>query len=230
MTESERIARAYRDRESRTGSRYDLRNPGNRLVLEERRRLERKLIAEAGWIPFGERRALEVGCGLGSELAWLVELGASPSGLVGIDLLPDRIAAARYAYPQIAFQSGNAERLAFPDATFDLVMAFTVFSSILDSTMSSNVASEVTRVMKPGGALLWYDFRYDNPANHDVRGVSEARVRELFPQLEGRLYKLTVLPPLVRRFGPLTQAAYPLLARAPFLRSHLMGLLRKHEI
>jgi hypothetical protein len=36
-----------------------------------------------------------------------------------------------------------------------------------------------------------------------------------------------VLPPLVRRLGPLTAALYPALALAPPLRSHLMGLLRK---
>jgi hypothetical protein len=81
--------------------------------------------------------------------------------------------------------------------------------------------------MRPGGGLLWYDFRYDNPANANVRGVTERRVRELFPGLDGRLYSVTVLPPLVRRLGPLTSIAYPVLSKAPALRSHLMGLLRK---
>lgn len=228
MTESERIARAYRERELNVGSRYDLRNPGNRLVLAERRKLAIKLLARAGWVPLGERHVLEVGCGNGSELAWLVELGASPSSLVGVDLLPDRIAAARYAYPNLEFRAGNAERLDFADATFEMVMALTIFSSILDSTMATNVAREIARVLKPGGGLLWYDFRYDNPSNRNVRGVSERHVRELFPTLDGKLYRVTVLPPLVRRLGTLTPVAYPLLGLAPPLRSHLMGLLRKH--
>lgn len=227
MTETERIARAYRDRETKTGSRYDLRNRGNRLVLEERRRLARKLLTDAGWVPLGERRALEVGCGLGSELAWLLGLGASPTALVGVDLLPDRIRAAHYAYPQLEFHTGNAEHLEFSDASFDLAMVFTVFSSILDAAMSVNVAAEIVRVLKPGGGLLWYDFRYDNPGNKDVRGITERRVRELFPQLHGTLHRVTVLPPLVRRLGPLTPFAYPVFAAAPPLRGHLMGLLRK---
>ena len=115
----------------------------------------------------------------------------------------------------------------FPDAAFDLVMAFTVFSSILDPSMAGNVASEIHRVLKPGGGLLWYDFRYNSPANRHVRGVGSARVRQLFPGLKGHLHTLTVLPPLVRRLGPLTAALYPALALAPPLRSHLMGLLRK---
>ena len=227
MSETERIARAYREREVTTGSRYDLRNAGNRLVLAERRGLAKRLLGDAGWLPLGDRRVLDVGCGAGSELAWLLELGASPSRLVGVDLLPDRISAARYAYPNFAFHEGNAERLEFDAASFDLVTALTVFSSILDPSMASNVAGEIVRVLKPGGGLLWYDFRYDNPRNKDVRGVSERRVRELFPQLEGKVQKLTVLPPLVRRLGPITPFAYRVLAAAPPMRSHLMGLLRK---
>jgi ubiquinone/menaquinone biosynthesis C-methylase UbiE len=227
VTETERIARAYRELEATAGSRYDLHNKGNQMVLAERRRLAKKLLEGAGWVPLGDRRVLEVGCGTGTELAWLLELGASPSRLAGVDLLGDRVAAAHAAFPQIEFHQGNAEHLEFADASMDLVMAFTVFSSILDPSMASNVAAEIQRVIRPGGGLLWYDFRYDNPANRNVRGVAARRVRSLFPLLEGRLHSLTVLPPLVRRLGPVAPAAYPVLAIAPPLRSHLFGLLRK---
>jgi ubiquinone/menaquinone biosynthesis C-methylase UbiE len=227
VTETERIARAYRELEATAGSRWDLRNRGNMLILSERRRLAEALLDRAGWIPLSGRRVLEVGCGGGSELAWLVELGAPPSMLVGVDLLPDRVAAARAAYPQLEFLAGNAEHLDFPDAAFDLVMAFTVFSSILDPSMARNVASEIHRVLRPGGGLLWYDFRYNSPANRNVRGVGARRVRELFPELKGDLHTVTVLPPVVRRLGPFTAALYPAMASVPPLRSHLMGLLRK---
>jgi ubiquinone/menaquinone biosynthesis C-methylase UbiE len=227
VTEADRIAGAYRDIEAKAGSRWDLSNRGNRMVLAERRRLAAKLLEQAGWIPLAKRRVLEVGCGGGSELAWMLEVGASSSSLVGVDLLPDRIAAARVAYPQLEFHLGNAEHLDFPDGSFELVMAYTVFSSILDESMSRNVASEVTRVLHPGGGLLWYDFRYDSPANRHVRGVRARRVRELFPMLQGDLHTVTVLPPLVRRLGPLTGVVYPALARVPPMRSHLLGLLRK---
>ena len=227
MTETERIARAYRELEANAGSRWDLSNQGNRSMLDERRRLAIRLLTEGGWVPLGERRVLEVGSGGGGELAWLIELGASPSRLVGVDLLPDRVAAAQRAYPQIEFHAGNAEHLTFPDQSFDLVMAFTVFSSILDPGMSSHVADEIHRVLRPGGGLLWYDFRYNSPSNRDVRGVSASRVRELFPQLDGRLHPVTLLPPLARRLGPATSTLYPVLGAVPPLRSHLLGVLRK---
>jgi ubiquinone/menaquinone biosynthesis C-methylase UbiE len=226
VNEADRIARAYSELELRSGNRWDLRNPGNQRILAERRVLTRRLLAEMGWVPLAERTVLEVGCGGGRELAWFEELGASPSRLVGIDLLPDRIVAARRAFPDIDFREGNAEHLDFPDAGFDLVLAFTVFSSILEANMAANVAAEIVRVLRPGGALLWYDFRYDSPSNKHVRGVSERRVRVLFPSLKGRLYGITLVPPLARRLGPLT-AAYPALALLPPLRSHLLGLLQK---
>jgi ubiquinone/menaquinone biosynthesis C-methylase UbiE len=227
VKETERIAAAYRELEATAGTRYDLRNRGNQQVLEERRRLTKRLLARDGWIPIGDRRVLEVGSGTGAELAWMLELGASPSSLVGVDLLPDRVTAAKYAYPTLEFHATNAEHLDFADASHDLVMAVTVFSSILDGRMAANVAAEIYRVLRPGGALLWYDFRYDNPANRNVRGVRARRVHELFPRLEGKLYSLTVIPPLVRRLGAFATIAYPMLAAVPPLRSHLLGLLRK---
>jgi SAM-dependent methyltransferase len=226
-SETDRIARAYEDLEARAGGRWNLSNRGNQAILAERRLLTRRLLDRAGWIPLGEKRVLEVGSGGGGELAWLRELGASPSRLVGVDLLPDRVAAARRAHPDIEFHNSNAEHLEFADADFDLVMAFTVFSSIFDAAMSANIASEIVRVLRPGGALLWYDVRYDSNSNRNVHAVKAARLRELFGGLEGDLHTVTLLPPLARRLGPFTRFAYPVLGSVPPLRSHLLGLLRK---
>lgn len=229
MTESDRIARAYHDLEHRADNRWDPANRGNRLILSERRAMTRRLLQTRGWVPLGERRVLEVGSGYGAELAWLQELGASPSHLVGMDLLPHRVAAAKKAYPALDFHAGSAEHIPFPDGSFDLVQAITLFSSILDPSMASKVAAEITRVLNPRGALLWYDFRYNNPSNPDVHGVTERDVRALFPDLKGDLHSLTVVPPLARRLGKLTSVAYPALALVPPIRSHLLGLLARPD-
>jgi SAM-dependent methyltransferase len=227
MTEIRRIAHAYENLEERAASRWDPANRGNQAILAERRKSTRALLEQAGLLPLAGRRVLEVGSGGGGELAWLVELGASPGRMVGVDVLPDRVLAARRTFPDIEFRHRNAERLDFPRGEFDLVLAITVFSSIFDRGMAANVASEIVRVLRPGGALLWYDVRYDSVSNRNVRAVTAARVRELFPSLRGEVRALTLLPPLARRLGPLTPAAYPILAAAPPLRSHLIGLLRK---
>jgi SAM-dependent methyltransferase len=226
VSETERIARAYRELEEHSG-RWDQRNTGNQAILAERRKLTARVLERQGWVPLGDRHVLEVGSGRGGELAWLRELGAAPKNLAGIDLLPDRVADASRQFPDFEFRTGNAEHLPYADESFDLVLAITVFSSIFEASMAANVAREIVRVLRPGGGLLWYDFRYNSPSNRNVRGVSEARVRELFPSLQGDLAGLTLLPPVARRLGPLASFAYPALAWIPPLRSHLLGVLLK---
>jgi len=227
MTEADRIAAAYKDLEGRAGRRWDPANPGNRAILAERRRVTSRLLDQAGFLPLAGRTVLEVGSGVGGELAWLRELGASSHSLIGVDLLGERVAAARRAFPDLDFRQGNAEHLEFGSGEFDLVMAITLFSSILDPEMARNVASEMVRVLRPGGALLWYDVRYDSVSNRNVRAVTAARVKQLFPSLQGGLESVTLLPPLARRLGALTGGAYPVLSQIRPLRSHLLGVLRK---
>ncbi|MGZ7259737.1 hypothetical protein ACXWO8_09385, partial [Streptococcus pyogenes] len=72
------------------------------------------------------------------------------------------------------------------------------------------------RWLKPGGAVVWYDFTVDNPRNPDVRGVPLSRVRALFPQGRLTARRVTLAPPLARALP----AAYALLNIIPWLRTH----------
>ena len=227
--EVERLREVYRDYEARDlpATRWGERNRGNRAIMAERRRVMRALLDGHGLLPLGEREVLEVGCGSGHVLAGLQELGASAERLHGVDLLPGRVETARRNHPGLDIREANAERLPFADGAFDVVMLFVVFSSILDAAMQHNVAGECARVLRSGGHVLWYDFRYDNPSNKHVRGMSRREVAQLFPGFEISLRTLTVVPQLVRRLGPLTEVVYPALAAVPPLRTYYMGLLRK---
>ena len=223
--EVERLQSVYREYMPRVAGRWAPRNPGNEAILAElERRLVAILLAQPG-PALAERRILDVGCGYGHFLGLLARLGAPPSSLHGVDLLAERIEEARSRHPQIDFRVGNAERLPYPDGAFDLVLLFSVFTSILDPRMRAAVAAEVTRVLEPGGAILWYDFRFDNPRNPNVRGIGRREVARIFPGRAGRLRSVTLLPPLARRLGRLTPALYPALAAVPPLRSHYLGLL-----
>jgi hypothetical protein len=93
--------------------------------------------------------------------------------------------------------------------------------------MARNVAQEVSRVLKPGGAVVWYDFIYNNPKNPQVRGLRLSAIRDLFPDFHFIMRKVTLFPPLARRLGPLTSVLYPALAAIPCLRTHYLGLLHK---
>jgi len=227
--ETQRIQKTYQEyRDSAaTQSRWSTANPGNRWIEDERARAVAALWQAQRLPVAAERRVLEIGCGRGGVLSGFLPLGARPENLAGVDLLADRIADARQSYPLIHFQCGNAEHLEFESERFDWVVVFTVFSSILDAQMAQNVAAEVRRVLKPGGVVLWYDFRYNNPQNANVRGMSKSRIRELFPDFAVQLRSMTVLPPLSRRLDGLLPALYPVLSLLPPLRTHYLGLLTR---
>ena len=110
------------------------------------------------------------------------------------------------------------------------MLLFTVFSSILDEAMARNVAREIGRVLKQGGAVVWHDLRYPNPWNPTVRAMTKRRIRELFPSFELKPELIYLLPPIARRLGRFTDWTYPMLASISVLRSHYSGLLCAKQV
>ncbi len=227
--EVERLNAVYREYAERklSGSKWSPVNRGNQAILQERDYILGKLLNNSGFLPLADRRILDIGCGMGGVLANLQKWGERPANLVGLDLLVERVCMARNRFPEISFDQANAEALPFPDGAFDLVLVFTVFSSILSREMTLNVASQARRVLRSGGAIIWYDVRFNNPFNPNVRGVTRSGIRRLFPQFALRQQTVTLVPQLARRLGVFAPRLYPLLARVPFLRTHYLGLLIK---
>ena len=227
--EIDRLLEVYREYAVRGfgDSKWSPDNKGNQAVQNECHAALRKLLLESRFMPLENRRILEVGCGTGEHLGEFWRMGARPQNLFGIDLIPGRIDAARKNYPQFTFKVANAEALPFADASFDLVAVFTVFTSILDQRMATNVGREIARVLAPGGGVVWYDFRLHSPLNRHVRSISRRVVRDLFPGFAIHMRTISLLPPLARRLGRLTDLLYEPLCRIPFLRSHYLGLLTK---
>jgi ubiquinone/menaquinone biosynthesis C-methylase UbiE len=137
------------------------------------------------------------------------------------------VAAASAEIAWGVFFEASADRLPFGDAAFDVVVASTLFSSLPSSELESAVATEVGRVLAPGGWLVWYDLRYGNPSNQSVHGVDAKALRALFPRWSSELRSLTLLPPIARRLGLTTAVLYGPLEWLPVLRSHLIGRLRR---
>ncbi len=191
--------------------------------------LERQLLGalrQHHCLPLSKRRILEVGCGSGHFLRELIKWGADPAKLVGIDLLEDRLIEGRRRMPAgPRLEARDAADTGFPDASFDLVLQMTMFSSILSPTLRQRVASEMLRVLAPGGWIVWYDLRVNNPRNRDVRAVGEAEIRALFPGRVVHLHAATLAPPLARSVATRAWWLCGLLARLPFLRSHYLGLI-----
>jgi len=224
--EEARVREAYARR--RPGDRYAFSNPAHLFMMQEREAATLALLGREGLLPLAERTVLEVGCGGGQWLLDLVRWGARPDRLHGVDLLPERIAQARrLCAPEVTLSRSGATALPYGDRMFDLVLQATLISSILDPEVRRAIAREMWRVLRPGGAVLWYDIRVDNPRNADVRRVDREEIVQLFPGCQAVLTRVTLAPPLTRLLAGRSGALARALALVPVLRTHYLGLVRK---
>jgi SAM-dependent methyltransferase len=92
-------------------------------------------------------RVLDVATGPGYVAARAAQRGAS---VVGLDISSAMVAMASRLHPDIEFLQGDVHDLPLEDASFDAVVANFL---ILHVGRPELAASELTRVLKPGGAL-----------------------------------------------------------------------------
>jgi succinoglycan biosynthesis protein ExoA len=198
---------------------------GDGLMYRERHGAVGRLVAGALGVDVRTARVLDVGCGTGAVLASLTSLGFRSERLFGVDADPRRVAEAKASFPFLRFTVARAQELPFEGGRFDLVLMFTVMSSIIDG--SEAAAREATRVLTREGAILWYDMRYPNPRNRSIRALPRQRIAKLFPSLATDLVSITLIPQLARAIAPRGEGLYLKLASLSLLRSHYIGLLRK---
>ncbi len=225
--EVERVRAAYARRPA-NDPRYSWFQPGHVFIAQERERAVLAALARHKITRLDTLRVLDVGCGEGFWLGELVKWGAKAHRVVGVDVIHERLRAARHRVSQdLVVIGANGDALPFTDAAFDLVVQSTVFSSILSTTIRRQVASEMLRVLRTGGHILWYDFYIGNPRNPDVRRVGRAEIKRLFPGCEMDVRRVTLAPPIVRRLAKLTRIGSLLIDKFPLLRTHFLGILRK---
>lgn len=108
---------------------------------------------------YNGKRLLEVGCGIGIDLARFAKLGAV---VTGIDLAETSIDLARKNFDRYGlrgdFRVMDGERLQFDEGSFDLVYAHGVLQYTHDA---ARMVREIHRVLRPGGeAILMVYNRY----------------------------------------------------------------------
>jgi ubiquinone/menaquinone biosynthesis C-methylase UbiE len=206
---------------------YALFHPANQFIFFQREKKTLELLNKYSMNPLSDKKILDVGCGNGGPLRNFVQYGALPDNLYGIDLLEDKIEQARRLSPNIDFRCGDAEELPYEDESFDIVMQFTVFTSILDEKMKRRIASEMLRVLKPDGIILWYDYFISKPTNPDTRGVRRREIEGLFPNCTFDFSKVTLASPLARAIAPWSWLICYLLEKLSFLRTHYLGIIKK---
>ncbi|WP_433366603.1 class I SAM-dependent methyltransferase [Actinoplanes sp. CA-142083] len=111
-------------------------------------------------------RVLDLGCGPGHLTAYLRSLGVDAAG---IDLVPEFIAHARAAHPEVDFRVGSMETLDAADHSVAGILAW--FSLIhLPPPAVDGVLREFRRALAPGGTLVAGIFTGDEagPFDHKV--------------------------------------------------------------
>jgi SAM-dependent methyltransferase len=151
--------------------------------------------------PFADRagvragmRALDVGCGPGALTGELVRrLG--PGAVAAVDPSPPFVAAVRARLGELDVREAAAERLPFPDGSFDVVLAQLVVHFMTDPIAG---LAEMRRVARSGGrvaACVWdhggdggplsafwraaRDLDPDAPDEQNMPGVREGHLAEL---------------------------------------------------
>ena len=225
-SEETRIKSAYAQRQG--SSRYSWFNQGQLFRVHGLERDVLAILRSNGLERLHDKKILEIGCGQGHWLREFIKWGACPANVTGIELIADRVAQARELSPrELHIACGNAANLAFGNGSFDCVLQFTVFTSVLDFTMKQQMACEMLRVLKDDGLILWYDYHMNNPGNRDVRGIRKREIAELFPKCHIELQRVTLVPQLARLIAPWSWLTCYALERLQLLNTHYLGVIRK---
>lgn len=188
-------------------------------------------LKKAGFKNLGLIDILDIGCGAGGWLRMMMEWGANPGRLHGVDLLTDRIAKAKSMSPsEIDFQVSNSWPLPYSEKSMDLVGVSTVFSSILDAAARKELARDLKRVLRAGGWAMIFDFAVSDPRNRDTIGIRKKEIKSMFPEMSlVKTYRLILAPPLVRRFPvSLFWICHFIETVAPILCTHRLYVLQNN--
>jgi ubiquinone/menaquinone biosynthesis C-methylase UbiE len=139
-------------------------------------------------------RVLDIGCGTGS-MAILIQRKYPGAEVVGIDPDPAALSIAerkaRRAGIAIKFDRGFADRMPYPDASFDRVFSSFMFHHLAANEKSATLA-EIRRVLKTGGSLHVLDFTraHGTSSANAERGRLVHRHGPMAERIEGRMTSL----------------------------------------
>jgi ubiquinone/menaquinone biosynthesis C-methylase UbiE len=169
-----------------------------------------RMVIELANIKPGDK-VLDVGCGPGSLTLTAQSYVGSSGKVYGIDASPEMIEVAQKkalrSGLKVVFDVGLIEKLAFQDATFDVVISRLAIHHLPDDLKRIGFA-EILRVLKPGGLLLIADFT--PPTNPVLNHMTSALVGSHMMQTD-----IWSLPPMLEKAGYVEITSGP--SRSAFL-------------
>ena len=226
----DQIKTAYAKREEKSGW-YTFFNAGHVFIEQAREAAILGKLKKNAVESLKGKKILEIGCGTGSRLLDFLRWGATPNMIAGVDILEDRVAAARRCLPRaLMVQAGDASRLGFAGKSFDIILQSTVFSSILSHDTRVQVAGEMDRVLKDNGIVLWYDFMVNNPFNKDVAGIPKKEIKTLFPGYGLDLAKIIPPPFIIRKIAGFSWGMCYLLNKLKIFNTFYAGILSPNRV
>jgi ubiquinone/menaquinone biosynthesis C-methylase UbiE len=109
-------------------------------------------------IPITGNEVLEVGSGRGGGSSYIARY-YDPSKMIGLDFAKSAVSLSNKIFadiPNLKFIQGDAEKINFPDNSFDVII--NIESSHCYSDMAGFI-NGVARVLRPGGYFSWADLR-----------------------------------------------------------------------
>ena len=233
MTEDKDLVRMKQEYENRRkhasgNDLYSFFNKSHYFLISQRQRSLSQLIRRHNLHPGKVRRVLEIGCGRGGVLQEFLSYGYSTKQLFGIDILFDRLLEASNKLPPVGINCADGQNLPFEGKSFELVLQFTAFSSILNNEIKARMAQEMLRVLCPKGAIIWFDF-WLNPTNPQTKGIRKREIRQLFPNCSYEFHKITLAPPIARRIVPVSWILGLILESIKVLNTHYLVIIQKNE-
>ena len=198
---------------------------GDMLINVERDKYLRK-IAEKENILSENKEILDFGCGEGFVMDLFNKWGASPHFLTGVDISDKRISNAKLIFPKFNFFLID-NSLPFEDEKFSAIIVSTVFSSIRNNQERAFWASELTRVLKSNGVIIFYDMKINNPFNAKTKKVLLSDLKDLFNGYEINHWTLTVWPHFARLISKFSIKSYSVMTKFKFLHTHFIASLVK---
>ena len=120
---------------------------------------------------------VDVGCGIGTVVAWLCGAVGPAGSVVGLDISADQLAvasasAAERGLANVRFVEADAYATGLPRASFDLVCCWSLLSHLEDPAAA---VREMAALVRPGGVLLCEDIDmatiHADPASDALRRV-----------------------------------------------------------